>query len=314
MDTTIQEFLDKINSSHDKPIYDLTPGEARKVLDNIQSELIDETQLFVERVSIRNGDASIKIIRPKSVSNIILPCVLFFHGGGWILGNEQSHARLVTEICLRSNIAVAYLLFQNAPEANYKKILVQAHDFVDYIINNSAKHHIDKDSLILAGDSVGGNMSIAMTLTNNYLNRVWPRFLHQILLYPVTDSSMSTASYQKYSDGLWLTQKSMEWFWNAYVPNGEIRSEYFISPILTPKDLLANTPPPPTLIITNENDVLRDEGEAYAHKLMTDGVSVFAVRIIGDIHDFLMLDPLKDSVIVKNAMNLIIDTINQATK
>jgi acetyl esterase len=307
-----QDFIDDLNEKDGPPLYTLEPKDARELLIKIQSGKVDTYENEFETVPIHNGDASIIFIKPKALKNIYAaPCVIYYHGAGWILGGYETHKRLVNEIAHKANVIVAFLEYQLAPEANYKHILVQASDTIDYVVNNGAKHGIDINKLILAGDSVGGNMTIAMTLVDKTVE--WPKFLHQILAYPVTSAAMDTESYKTYADGPWLTAEAMKWFWNAYAPEdsnvSDLRNQYFISPLnANPEDLVDV---PPALVITDENDVLRDEGEAYAHKLMLAGINVVAVRYLGIMHDFLMLNALTDANATKSAMCLIIDTIKK---
>nr|AEX62598.1 putative alpha_beta hydrolase [Moumouvirus Monve] len=157
------------------------------------------------------------------------------------------------------------------------------------------------------GDSVGGNMATVVTMLSHERNG--PKIKYQILTYPVTDAAMDTQSYQIYSNGPWLTTASMKWFLEAYENDSSLRSNPTISPLKASIKNIQNLPP--TLIITAENDVLRDEGEKYAHKLMQANIDVSSVRILGVIHDFLMLDPVKDAPGTKIAMDLIIKKIQK---
>jgi acetyl esterase len=121
-----------------------------------------------------------------------------------------------------------------------------------------------------------------------------PPIRFQILFYPVTDADFETASYTQYAEGPWLTRKAMEWFWVSYAPDVAIRNLPTVAPLRASLDQLQGLPP--ALVITAEADVMRDEGEAYAHKLLAAGVPVTAVRYLGAIHDFLMLNPIAQSL------------------
>lgn len=151
--------------------------------------------------------------------------------------------------------------------------------------------------MALAGDSAGGTIAIVTAL----LTAMDIRLL--ILLYPVTDANFETLTYRHFEDGPWLTKASMEWFWNAYEPDVEKRSRYTVCPLRASVKQLTGLCP--TLIITDENDVLRSEGEAFAHKLMEANVDVTAVRFLGTIHDFMMLNALAKTPAARTAIDLV---------
>ena len=134
-----------------------------------------------------------------------------------------------------------------------------------------------------------------------------PKISAQVLFYPVTDADFQTPSYREFADGPWLTRPAMKWFWDAYLPDLKKRQEPTASPLRASLEQLGGLPP--ALVITGENDVLRDEGEAYAHKLALAGVTTTAVRFLGTIHDFVMLNPIADSPATRGAMELALATL-----
>jgi acetyl esterase len=168
--------------------------------------------------------------------------------------------------------------------------------------------NLDSSRLAVVGDSVGGNMTAAVTLLAK--ERGGPKISYQVLFYPVTDANFDTPSYREFANGPWLTKPAMEWFWNAYEPDAAARKKPTVSPLQASIDQLKGLPP--ALVITDENDVLRDEGEAYAHKLSQAGVSVTAVRYLGTIHDFVMLDALRDTPAARSAIALANASLIQA--
>jgi acetyl esterase len=153
----------------------------------------------------------------------------------------------------------------------------------------------------VAGDGSGANVAAAVTLMAR--ERRGPKITLQVLLYPVTDSNFASESYTAFSDGPWLTQQTMKWFWDAYMPNPMSREQVTASPLRATVEQLRGLPE--ALVITAENDVLRDEGEAYARKLAAAGARVTATRYIGTIHDFLMLNALADSPPTRGAIEQI---------
>ncbi len=285
------------------PLYEMSPDEARDFLNDIQqknpveidAEIID-TSIFTELA----GSIDIRIARPKN-NGEKLPAILYFHGGGWVMGNRETHEGLIKELANSANAVVIFPLYALAPETAYPIALNQAYAILDYVYNNPDEFNIDSSKIALAGDSAGGNMAIVTTLKSIKTNEIPISFV--ALFYPVTDASMDYKSYKKFKNGPWLSKKSMEWFWDAYVPDKKLRDTPFISPINAALEDLKNFPS--TLIITAENDILRDEGEAFARKLIEAGVQTSSVRINNTIHDFMMLNALANTAETKTAFMIV---------
>ncbi|AYV77815.1 MAG: carboxylesterase [Edafosvirus sp.] len=304
LEPTTKKFIESLNAKEDPPLYTLLPQDARKVLNDLQSESIN---ISMNSTDVKIDDFSITIYKPENIKTQYLPVLIYYHGGGWILGNNLTHKRLIHEIISKIDIAVVFVNYTPSPEADCLKILEQCYKTLLYISQFGEKYNLDKNSIAVGGDSAGGCIAISVALLTH--ERKGPVIKYKMLLYPVTDANMNTMSYNQYSNGPWLTKKSMEWFWNAYCPDMKLRNNYLISPINSTSDQLIHMPP--TLVITDENDVLRDEGEAYAHKLISAGVNVVAIRYLGTIHDFLMLNTLANTPASKNAISLIIDNLNK---
>ena len=285
LDNPTSTFIDSLQDS--KPISTLPISEARAILDSVT---ISNSQFDVDiqNIIIPNN-ISITIMKPKSKpksSATKLSAMMYFHGGGWVLGNINTHDRLIREIVIRANIAVIFVNYTLAPEARYPTQINQAYEASLYIYQNSTYYDLDPN-LIIMGDSVGGNMAIAVALKNKKLNGFKIKYL--ILAYPVTSSKMGTNSYKKFANGPWLTLQSMHWFFDQYLTPDTDRSDELISPLDANDSSFEGFPP--SLIIVDENDVLRDEGEAFAHKLMDLGIEVKAIRALGICHDFLIQRP-----------------------
>lgn len=227
---------------------------------------------------------------------------MFFHGAGWVFGDYQTHGRLVREIAVGTHAAVVFVKYTLAPEAQYPTQIEESYAAMKYIAEHGKQFNLDTSRFVAAGDSVGGNMTSVMTLLAK--ERGGPKIDYQVLIYPVTDANFDNASYKEFAEGPWLTKKAMEWFWDKYLPNKEKRKEITASPLQASLEQLKGLPP--ALVITGECDVLRDEGEAYAHKLNAAGVTVTAVRHLGTIHDFLMLNDLSETPACRNAVETII--------
>ena len=213
------------------------------------------------------------------------------HGGGWVLGNADTHDRLVRELAVGTGAAVVFVEYDRSPEAHYPVALEQGYATAQWIVRNGSDNELDPDRMAVAGDSVGGCMTAALALMAGDRGDV--RFVQQSMYYPVTDAAMDTGSYQQFAEGYFLTAKAMAWFWDAYLPDIDRRSESYASPLRASDEQLAGLPP--AFVIVDEADVLRDEGEAYAARLRGAGVAVTTVRYDGMTHDFMMLNPLSNT-------------------
>lgn len=299
----VSDFVNKIDQSGGKPLYELTPKEARQVLLDIQKEDDNKPQAKVEeiKVPLDNGrEMRALIVRPADIDDT-LPVIFYIHGGGWVMGDEATHDRLIRQLADETPAAVVFPVYTPSPESQYPQTTNDLFAVLQHIAEYGAKYNLDSGRLVVAGDSVGGNMATVMAMMAK-ANDNKPKIDFQLLLYPVTNAEFDTDSYNEFSDGPWLTKKAMEWFWDQYAPEEKSRKEIYASPLQAElKDLEGL---PPALVISDENDVLRDEGEAYARKLTEAGVVVGSVRMNATIHDFLMLNDLADSVPTKAALAL----------
>lgn len=310
LEPATRAFIEKVNKQGGTPIYQLSPKDARKVLSDLQAAQVAKLPADVDDLEIPvgpEGRVSVRIVRPKG-NKETLSVVMYFHGGGWVLGGKDTHDRLVREIANGTNAAVVFVNFTPSPEAKYPTPVEEAYAATKYVSENGEKLNLDSSRLAVAGDSVGGNMAAAVLLLAK--ERGGPKIDYQVLFYPVTDANFNTQSYQQYATGIWLTREAMKWFWNNYLPDEEARKQPTASPLQASLDQLRGQPP--ALIITDENDVLRDEGEAYAHKLMQAGVNVTAVRYLGTIHDFVMLNPLAGTPASCSAIGLANENLRAA--
>jgi acetyl esterase/lipase len=290
-------------------LYEMTPADARKVLQDAQSGPVSKLPVDEEWITVpaQVGDARVRIIKPQGATGM-LPVIVYMHGGGWILGNAATHDRLVRELAVGARAALAFVEYPNSPEARYPVAIEQGYAVAQWITREGHAHQLDPERMAIAGDSVGGGMTAAITLMAQQRGDV--RFVHQSMYYPVTDAAMDTGSYARFAEGYFLTAKSMAWFWDCYCPDLERRAEPFASPLRADDELLAGVPP--ALVIVDEADVLRDEGEAYAARLRAAGVAVTTVRYDGITHDFMMLNPLSDTHATRAAVAQAIATVRQA--
>ena len=293
-------------------LYELSPSEARAALDGLQAAPVDKLPVNDRWITVPAdvGDVRVRIVRPRDAVGT-LPVILYMHGGGWVLGNAGTHDRLVRELAVGTDAAVVFVEYDRSPEAQYPVAIEQGYATAQWIARDGAANQLDPNRIAVAGDSVGGNMTAALTLMAKERGDV--RFVHQSMYYPVTDAAMDTGSYEQFADGYFLTAKMMAWFWDAYQPDVERRLEPFASPLRASDEQLAGLPP--AFLLVDEADVLRDEGEAYAERLRAAGTPVTTVRYDGITHDFLMLNALRDThatraaiaqaiAILRNALNI----------
>jgi acetyl esterase len=222
-----------------------------------------------------------------------------------MLGDTETHDRLVREIAIGAQATVVFVTYASSPEAKYPVTTEQAYTATTWVADHGASIGVDPSRLAVAGDSVGGNMATVTTLLAK--ERGGPPLDFQVLLYAVTDANFETPSYREFgAEGYWLTRETMRWFWDSYVPAPE-RKEFTVSPLQSSLEQLRGLPP--ALIVTCENDVVRDEGEAYAHKLMAAGVAVRATRYLGAIHDLVLLNPIAGTPAARAALAQVNDTL-----
>ena len=307
LEPAAQKFADA--SAKPPFLYQLGPEGARKVLDDIQAApirkpAVDEKWLTVPA---EVGDVNVRLVKPVGAVSA-LPTVLYMHGGGWILGNAGTHDRLVRELAVGVNAAVVFVEYTRSPEAHYPVALEQGYAVARWIVKNGAKEGLDSQRLAVAGDSVGGNLATALTILAKQRGDV--SFVQQSLYYPVTDAAQNTDSYKEFADGPFLTAKAMAWFWDAYLPDAKKRQEITASPLRASLAELADLPP--AFVIVDENDVLRDEGEAYAHRLIEAGVPTTIVRYDAILHDFMMLNPIRETQATTAAVEQAIAVLRKA--
>lgn len=287
-------------------LFQLEPAEGRKTVDEVQTTDHARPDVDETWVEIPGGPRA-RIVRPAG-SVGVLPVVLYIHGAGWVFGNAHTHDRLVRELAVGAGAAVVFPEYDLSPEARYPVAIEQNYKTAQWIVTEGSTYDLDPTRLAIAGDSVGGNMTAALTLLAKERGDV--RFDHQVLFYPVTDANFDTKSYDEFAEGYFLTREGMKWFWDQYTTDPAERAQITASPLRASLDQLTGLPP--ALVITGEADVLRDEGEAYAAKLRAAGVPVTAVRFQGIIHDFVMVDALRDTYAAQAAIDLAISTLRSA--
>ncbi|WAZ26057.1 alpha/beta hydrolase [Streptomyces cinnabarinus] len=291
-------------------LFELPPSEGRKAVDEVQAGQIDKPAVDEEWVTVSGGPTGsvrARVVRPAGAEGP-LPVILYIHGAGWVFGNAHTHDRLVRELAVGAGAAVVFPEYDLSPEARYPVAIEQNYTVAKWVVEQGAAQDLDGSRLAVAGDSVGGNMSAALTLMAKERGDL--PLVQQVLFYPVTDAAFDTPSYRQFAEGYFLRRDGMQWFWDQYTTDESERAQITASPLRATTEQLTGLPP--ALVITGEADVLRDEGEAYANKLREAGVAVTSVRFQGIIHDFVMLDALRETHAAEAAITLAIGTLRGA--
>ncbi|MFJ4495827.1 alpha/beta hydrolase [Pseudomonas atacamensis] len=295
-----QAFLDALNSGSGKPIEQLSPKDARAVLVGAQSGVkltLPKADVSEKTIQVDGQSLSLTIVRPAGVKGE-LPVFMFFHGGGWVLGDFPTHERLVRDLVVGSGAAAVFVNYTPSPEAHYPVAINQAYAATKWVAEHGKEINVDGKRLAVAGNSVGGNMAAVVALMAK--DKGTPAIKFQVLLWPVTDANFDTGSYNQYAEGHFLSRNMMKWFWDNYTTDAKQRNEIYASPLRATTAQLKGLPP--ALVQTASADVLRDEGEAYARKLDEAGVPVTSVRYNGMIHDYGLLNVVSQVPAVRSAM------------
>ena len=283
LDAATIRFLKQLTEGGGKPLHESTPDEARVYLSGL-AELAGPAPEMqrVEDRTIDGPDARVTLRILVPVENPI-GVLVYYHGGGWVLGSIDEYDTVARKLAERTSCAVVLVEYRLAPEHRYPAAVDDSYAALEWVGQN-VKYIAGREvPLIVAGDSAGGNLAAVMAVRARARNG--PLIVLQVLIYPVTDSDLDLPSYADPENQLLLTRDGMIWFWDHYIPDSSRRSEPDASPLHT--DNLSGLPP--TVILTAEHDVLRDEGEAYAARLQEADVKVNLKRYSGQMHGFFTL-------------------------
>lgn len=308
----IQGFLKALNAGDGKPLEQLSPADARQVLVGAQKSVtVDYSGIEESERTINQNGLAVKIhVTKPQGAKAEAPVFIFIHGGGWVLGDYPTHRRLVRDLVVESGAVAVFPDYTPSPEAKYPTAINEIYAVTEWVAANGKEIGVDGKNLAVVGNSVGGNMAAVTALMAKDKNG--PKIKLQVLLWPVTDANFETESYNLFANGRFLTKNMMKWFWDNYLPDQAKRKETYASPLQASLDQLKGLPP--ALVQTAENDVLRDEGEAYARKLDEAGVPVTLTRYSGLIHDYGLLNPIAAEPAVQTAILQAAAVIKNALK
>lgn len=293
------KFLQALEGS--TPLETMPPADARAALASAQAGAkvaLPEADVSEKTIHVNGSDLKLTIVRPAGSEQNILPAFMYFHGGGWVLGDFATHERLVRDLVAGSGAVAVFVNYSLSPEAKYGVAVEQGYAATKWVAEHGAEINVDGKRLAVAGNSAGGNIAAVVALMAN--EKGTPALRSQVLLCPVTDANFDTPSYQQFANGYFLTKDLMAWFWDNYATDASARKQIYASPLQATVEQLKGLPP--TLIQTAEFDVLRDEAEAYGRKLDAAGVKVKSVRYNGLIHDFGLLNVNSHVPVIRSAI------------
>ena len=291
LDKGTKAFLKVLNSGG-PPVESLSKEAARNVLVEAQASVkVDLSGIDVSEKTITQDGYTVRlnIVRPEGAKGT-LPVFLFIHGGGWILGDFPTHKRMVRDLVVQSGFAAVFVNYTPSPEARYPQAINEIYAATKWVAENGSEVFVDGKKLAIVGNSVGGNMTTVTTLMAKA--KGGPDIKLAIMMWPIVDSSFDTESYRLFGKDRFLTTTLIKWMYDQYTTDPKQRKEIYASPLRAATEQLQGLPP--TLIQVAENDILRDEGEAYGRKLDEAGVRVTTVRYNGMIHDFGLLNGLAE--------------------
>jgi acetyl esterase len=298
-------YMERLVREGGKPLPQLSVEAARQYMRDSQTTPLEHDSVSIEPVV--TAELPLTIVRPAQAHGP-LPAVLYMHGGGWVLGGIETHARIVRELALRAEAAIVFPHYALSPEARFPVAMEQCCAAALWVQSHGSEYAIDGSRMAVAGDSAGGNLAAAVALL--MAQRGGPALRLQALMCPVLLGSFQTSSYEEFAEGLNLTREAMEWFWSQYLPDASLWSKPTASPLQASLAELSQVAP--ALIITAECDVLRDDGELYAHRLVEAGVAVTAMRLLGTVHNFPVIDDLQSSGPTVSVLRIVGDALRTA--
>jgi acetyl esterase len=286
LDPGVRALLAAIEAAGDPPLETLSPAEARKLTSENLTPVVGVLEPLRSMENLRipgpAGEIPIRVYAPDAPAPC--PAMVYFHGGGWVLWNLDTHDVVCSAIANRAGAVVVSVDYRLAPEHKFPAAVDDAYAATEWVFTNAARLGVDPVRISVGGDSAGGNLAAVVCLKSR--NENGPKIAQQLLVYPVTDlSSMATPSYLEFAEGYQLTKATMGWFRDHYLPSPDSALDPYASPLLA-ADLRGL---PPAIIITAECDPLRDEGEAFGKRLAEARVPVTCTRYAGMIHPFFSL-------------------------
>jgi len=283
LDPQTKLLLEQLAAAGVPPLETMSPDAARQAFMMPHAELEEVGKVEDLRIPGPETEIPVRVYYPKD-AGLNLPALVYYHGGGWVVGNIQSHDDICRILTNRANCVTISVDYRLAPEHKFPAAVEDSYSAIEYVYEHAADFQIDKKRIAVGGDSAGGNLAVVIPHIAKEKNN--PPICFQLLIYPSTNlGGEPTASMRENSEGYFLEKGTMEWFRDCYIRGSEDLTNPLLSPILN-EDF---TGLPPALVITAQYDPLRDEGEQYAAKLAAAGVDAEHVRYDGTIHGFVSM-------------------------
>ena len=290
LDPQAKAVIDLVIKSGRPPYHQLSPKDARQLFRDTRPASTPPAPEIGEVKDLRADQVPFRLYRPKGVpTSAALPALIFFHGGGWVIGDLDTHDVLCRQLTAGAGISVVNVDYRLAPEHKFPAAVDDAWATTRWVAAHARELRIDPTRLAVGGDSAGGNLAAVVAILAR--DHGGPSLALQVLTYPVTDVAAESASYDEFADGFMLTRESMRWFIAHYLRTKEDAVDWRVSPLRAPS--LAGVAP--ALVVTAGFDPLRDEGEAYARRLRDAGVRVDTICYGGMIHGFVPMGRLIES-------------------
>jgi len=283
LDPQVRLYLDKMAALKLPGFHTMPPADARRLFGAIRAMGGTPAPVDAVRDLRLGGSIPARSYRPKDAGARPRPALVFFHGGGWVLGNLDTIDGLCRRLANASGCVVVSVDYRLSPEAKFPAALEDCHAAARIVAAEAGSLGIDPERVAVGGDSAGGNLAAAVAILARDRRELDLAF--QLLIYPIADFAFDTPSYLANAEGFGLTREMMAWYWDQYLA----RPEDGASPLASPLRAAELAGLPPAMVVTAEYDVLRDEGEAYAARLRDAGVAVGLRRYPGQIHGFLQL-------------------------
>lgn len=292
LDPQAEAMLKQMEADGVPDISEMSVPQARMFIEKAFSEMVPnpDPMAVVENFTVPGpaGKLPVRLYKPEGSNNP--PLIVFYHGGGWVIGSVESHDATCRTLAKASGCAVASVEYRLAPESSFPAAPEDCYAATEWLAENGPGLGVDSSRLAVAGDSAGGNLAAVVSLMAR--DRGGPKISYQVLIYPSVNFTDNYPSYEENGEGYFLTTAAMKWFMDHYLADESDAKDSLASPILA--DDHSNLPP--AIIITAGFDPLRDEGEAYAKKLEDAGVEAKVVRYDGMIHGFAsMIGALDDA-------------------
>jgi acetyl esterase/lipase len=314
IDPQVRVFLKGLNeaSKGQTPIYHLKGTGPADALTALQDKTpLDMSGVEVTQRTITQDGVSVPIhvMRPAGIEGV-LPVIVFYHGGVWLVGNYDNHKRLVRDLVVGTKAVAVFVDYTLIPEAKFPTQINQAYAALKWVAGHGAEINVDPSRMAIAGNSVGGNMAAAIALMDK--DKGGPKLRMELLLYPAVGADFESGSYKAYGHDRFLTTDFMKYGYSLYAPDLQTRKNPYCVPMSATIDQLKGLPY--TLIQVAENDPLRDEGEAYGKRLREAGVACTVTRYDGLIHDFQVLNAINDVPAVQTSIKQAVNELTLALK